>query len=69
MTRILEDTIDSLRPTDAIRVLDAVDGTLDALRKDAIAIGDTPEIQELLRRIDSYKGHLQRQRAVVATTG
>lgn len=66
MTRILEETIDSLKPTDAIRVLDAVDGTLDALRKDALQIGDTPEIREILNRIDVYKGHLQRQRSVVA---
>lgn len=66
MTRILEETIDSLQPTDAIRVLDAVDGTLDALRKDALQIGDTPEIREILNRIDIYKGHLQRQRSVVA---
>lgn len=66
MTRILEETIDSLQPTDAIRVLDAVDGTLDALRKDALQIGDTPEIREILNRIDVYKGHLQRQRSVVA---
>jgi len=67
MTRILEETIDSLQPTDAIRVLDAVNGTLDALRKDALQIGDTPEIREILLRIDVYKGHLQRQRSVVAT--
>lgn len=66
MTRILEETIDSLQPTDAIRVLDAVDGTLEALRKDALEIGDTPEIREILHRIDVYKGHLQRQRSVVA---
>ncbi len=67
MTRILEETIDQLRPADAVRVLDAVDGTLDALRQDAVGIGDTPEIREVLRRIDAYKGHLQRQRTVLST--
>jgi hypothetical protein len=65
MTRILEETIDSLRPADAVRVLDAVDGTLDALRQDALEIGDTPEVQQILRRIDAYKSHLQRQRSVI----
>lgn len=65
MTRILEETIDSLRPADAVRVLDAVDGTLDALRHDALEIGDTPEIQQILQRIDAYKGHLQHQRSVL----
>lgn len=68
MTRILEETIDSLRPADAVRVLDAVDGTLDALRQDALEIGDTPEVREILQRIDAYKGHLQRQRSVLSTT-
>ncbi len=65
MTRQLEDTIDSLKPDDAIRVLDAVDGTLDALRQDAISLGETPEIRELVRRIDAYKGHLDRQRTIL----
>ena len=55
MTRQLEDTIDSLRPNDALRVLDAVEGTLDALRQDALNLGETPEIRELVRRIDAYK--------------
>ncbi|HEX9341472.1 MAG TPA: hypothetical protein VF992_09970 [Thermoplasmata archaeon] len=68
MTRVLEETIDLLRPADAVRVLDAVDGTLDALRQDAVGIGDTPEIREVLRRIDAYKGHLQRQRTLLSTT-
>ena len=63
MTRQLEETIDSLDPIAALRVLDAVDGTLDALRTDALHIGMTPEIQELIRRIDTYKGHLERQRS------
>ncbi len=67
MTRQLEDTIDSLKPDDAIRVLDAVDGTLDALRQDAISLGETPEIRELVRRIDAYKGHLDRQRTILGT--
>lgn len=62
MTRQLEETIDSLEPNAAIRVLDAVDGTLDALRNDALGLGETPEIRELVRRIDAYKGHLSRQR-------
>jgi len=65
MTRQLEDTIDSLETNDALRVLDAVDGTLDALRNDALSLGETPEIKELVRRIDSYKGHLDRQRSVL----
>jgi len=65
MTRQLEETIDSLAPTDALRVLDAVDGTLDALRADALDLGDTPEIRELVDRIDVYKGHLGKQRAVL----
>ncbi len=65
MTRQLEETIDALEPTDAIRVLDAVDGTLDALRRDALILGETPEIKELVRRIDVYKGHLERQRSAV----
>jgi hypothetical protein len=68
MTRILEETIDSLRPEDAVRVLDAVNGTLDALRGDALEIGDTPEVREILRRIDAYKGHLERQRSILNTT-
>lgn len=63
MTKILEDTIDSLRPADAVRVLDAVDGTLDALRQDALEIGDTPEVRQILQRIDAYKGHLKQQRS------
>ena len=42
MTRQLEDTIDTLETNDALRVLDAVDGTLDALRKDALSLGETP---------------------------
>ena len=65
MTRQLEDTIDSLEPNAALRVLDAVDGTLDALRQDALSLGETPEIRELVRRIDAYKGHLGRQRSVL----
>ncbi len=65
MTRQLEDTIDSLGTNDALRVLDAVDGTLDALRQDALSLGETPEIKELVRRIDAYKGHLDRQRSVL----
>jgi len=68
MTRILEETIDSLRLADAVRVLDAVDGTLDALRQDALETGDTPEVRQILRRIDAYKGHLQRQRSVLDGT-
>ena len=67
MTRQLEETIDSLAPTDALRVLDAVDGTLDALRADALDLGDTPEIRELVGRIDVYKGHLGKQRATLTT--
>ncbi|TLZ70050.1 MAG: hypothetical protein E6K10_08885 [Methanobacteriota archaeon] len=67
MTRQLEDTIDSLRPNDALRVLDAVEGTLDALRQDALNLGETPEIRELVRRIDAYKGHLSRQRDILVT--
>ncbi|OGS50866.1 MAG: hypothetical protein A3K65_04040 [Euryarchaeota archaeon RBG_16_68_12] len=62
MTRQLEDTIDTLEPNATLRVLDAVDGTLDALRRDALGLGETPEIRELVRRIDAYKGHLERQR-------
>jgi len=65
MTRALEETISSLRPNDALRVLDAVDGTLDALRQDALDLGQTPEIRELVQRIDAYKGHLSRQRDVL----
>ncbi|OGS50471.1 MAG: hypothetical protein A3K65_05890 [Euryarchaeota archaeon RBG_16_68_12] len=69
MTRQLEDTIGSLDPNAALRVLDAVDGTLDALRQDALGLGETPEIRELVRRIDTYKGHLDRQRsAILAAT-
>ena len=58
---------DRLAPTDAVRVLDAVDGTLDARRNDALEIDDTPEIREIIQRIDIYKGHLPRQRSVFAT--
>jgi len=65
MTRQLEETIDALETNDALRVLDAVDGTLDALRRDALNLGETPEIKELVRRIDAYKGHLERQRSVL----
>ena len=65
MTRQLEDTIDALETNDALRVLDAVDGTLDALRRDALSLGETPEIKELVRRIDAYKGHLERQRSAL----
>ena len=65
MTRQLEETIGTLGTNDALRVLDAVDGTLDALRQDAIGLGETPEIRELVRRIDAYKGHLGRQRSVI----
>ncbi|HTD80982.1 MAG TPA: hypothetical protein VK723_02400 [Thermoplasmata archaeon] len=65
MTRQLEDTISTLGTNDALRVLDAVDGTLDALRRDALGLGETPEIRELVRRIDAYKGHLGRQRSVL----
>ncbi len=65
MTRQLEDTIDALERNDALRVLDAVDGTLDALRRDALSLGETREIKELVRRIDAYKGHLERQRSVL----
>jgi len=46
-------------------VLDAVDGTLEALRVDALVLGNTPEIQELVRRIDAYKSHLERQRSMI----
>jgi hypothetical protein len=65
MTRGLEQTIDSLNRGDALRVLDAVDGTLDALRNDAVGLGDTPEIRAIVRRIDAYKGHLDQQRSVL----
>src|SRR5207245_8818903 len=68
MDRLHEATSDSLRPTDAVRVLDAVDGTLDALRQYALETGDTPEVRQILRRIDAYKGHLQRQRSVLDGT-
>jgi len=68
MTRQLEQTIDSLEPNAALRVLDAVDGTLDALRQDALGLGETPEIRELVRRIDAYKGHLDRQRSAIFAT-
>ena len=65
MTRGLEQTIDTLNRGDALRVLDAIDGTLDALRNDAIGLGDTPEIRAIVRRIDAYKGHLDQQRSVL----
>ena len=65
MTRQLEETIDTLGTNDALRVLDAVDGTLDALRQDALSLGETKEITELVRRIDAYKGHLGRQRSLL----
>lgn len=67
MTRQLEQTIDTLGTNDALRVLDAVDGTLDALRQDALSLGETKEIKELVRRIDAYKGHLGRQRSLLLT--
>lgn len=62
VTRQLEETIKTLEREDALRVLDAVSGTLETLRLDANEIGQTPELNELVSRIEAYLGHLGRQR-------
>ena len=44
-----------------------LEDTIDSLRQDALNLGETPEIRELVRRIDAYKGHLSRQRDILVT--
>ena len=60
MTQQLEDVVRSIDPDTGARVLEAVDGTLVALRRDATSLGATPEIAEMVRRIDTYRGHVRR---------
>lgn len=60
MTQQLEDVVRSIDPDTGARVLEAVDGTLVALRNDATSLGATPEIDEMVRRIDAYRSHVQR---------
>lgn len=62
MTIQLEETIERLERKDALRVLDAVSGTLDALRRDAENLGHTPEMKQMVSRIEAYMGHLDHQR-------
>lgn len=69
MTLQLEEAIGGLDRADAIRVLEAVNGTLVALRRDAEEIGRTREIEELVERIDTYLGHLDRQRGELTGSG
>ncbi len=60
MTQQLEDVVRAIDPETGARVLEAVDSTSVALRRDATAIGDTPELAEMVRRIDAYRGHVRR---------
>ena len=60
MTQHLENVVRTLDPETGTRVLEAVDGTLGALRSDAISIGATPELAEMVQRIDAYREHLRR---------
>jgi len=60
MTQHLENVIRTIDPETGTRVLQAVDGTLVALREDATAIGATPELAEMVHRIDAYRAHLRR---------
>ncbi len=60
MTQQLEDVVRSIDPDTGTRVLEAVDGTLVALRKDATSLGATREILEMIRRIDAYRAHVRR---------
>ena len=60
MTQQLEDVVRAIDPETGARVLEAVDSTLVALRRDATAIGATPELAEMVRRIDAYRGHVRR---------
>jgi len=60
MTQQLEDVVRTIDPETGVRVLEAVDGTLVALRRDAAGIGATPELAEMVQRIDAYRAHLRR---------
>lgn len=62
MTILLEETIETLNRKEALRVLDAVNGTLEALRQDAEDLGHTSEMTQMVSRIEAYMGHLRRQR-------
>lgn len=62
MTIQLEETIERLDRRDALQVLEAVNGTLEALRQDANEIGATPEMVRMISRIETYMDHLQRQK-------
>ena len=60
MTQQLEDVVRAIDPETGARVLEAVDGTLLALRRDATSLGTTREITEMVRRIDAYRTHVRR---------
>ena len=60
MTQQLEEVVRAIDRKTGARVLEAVDGTLVALRKDAIALGGSPELNEMVRRIDAYRAHVRR---------
>lgn len=62
MTLQLEEAIGRLARQDALMVLEAVNGTLEALRRDAHEIGGSAEVEAVVSRIETYLGHLEEQR-------
>ncbi len=67
MTQELENMVRRMDPETASQILVAVRGTLTALRTDVATLNDTPETQEILRRIDAYLGHVESERSRLPT--
>ena len=51
----------------AAQILVAVRGTLQTLRTDVASLNATPETREVLQRIDAYLGHVESERARLAS--
>lgn len=67
MTQELENFVRRMDPQTASQILVAVRGTLVALRDDVSTLNPTPETTEVLRRIDAYLGHVDSERARLAS--
>lgn len=67
MTQELETFVRQLDSDTAGRILVAVRGTLEALRRDVASLNATAETREVLRRIDAYLGHVDSERARLAS--
>lgn len=67
MTQELDAFVRQLDSDTAARILVAVRGTLEALRRDVASLNATAETREVLRRIDAYLGHVESERARLAS--